>query len=88
MTQQRTGRGGEEAPGSGTGDTALDEALTELAEAETGSPAGDRRKWGRAGEAGDALTPNERAQDDAQESAEREEEDKREAEAGEGRKST
>ncbi|MBC9718821.1 hypothetical protein H9Y04_40470 [Streptomyces sp. TRM66268-LWL] len=45
------------------GDSAVDQALTELEEAETG---GRRRKWGREGEAGDTLTPNRKAQEEAQ----------------------
>ncbi|WP_199547770.1 hypothetical protein [Streptomyces sp. N35] len=44
------------------GDSAVDQALTELEEAETGSPSGGRRKWGREGESGDTLTKNQRAQ--------------------------
>ncbi|NGO75436.1 hypothetical protein G6045_07055 [Streptomyces sp. YC504] len=52
------------------GDSAVDQALIELEEAETGSPSGGRRKWGREGEAGDTLTPNQRAQQQAQESGE------------------
>ncbi|MFF1481172.1 hypothetical protein ACFVYD_27090 [Streptomyces sp. NPDC058301] len=65
MTRQQPGKHSpDDRPSEPDPDTALGEALKEFEDAETRDP-GHTRKDPHDGEAGDALTPNEEAQEEA-----------------------
>ncbi|MFI6048876.1 hypothetical protein ACIBCO_02160 [Streptomyces violascens] len=67
MTRHHQDSGPSEPPASKDPDTALGEVLKEFEEAELRGTSGPERDDAHDGEAGDALTPNEEAQEEAAE---------------------